>query len=419
MPRISPIRKRQFNRLVRRYGSLPKQVFIVLMLTSLGGLLYCTSFGASSNIQIERLFFSLRGPISPPKDVIIVAIDDRSYKELDASTSYPLPRKYLATGIESIVDSNPRVLFADLKFPDDRVYDADSDRRIVDALTRAPTTIWTGREDDRPETEVVPSGAHFRAAAKLELDMFIEGSHGYLYGASDSSTQRISLPSGPIGKHSAGDLKKKLKARSPIGNALVELGGYSIVPPAANALINFYGPSKTVPYVSIADLIKGDVSTTKQKIANKVVLIGYLSKQFMKGILNRDEFMVPSDPSGMFGVEVHSHLIGNLIENSWILRLDPVDEILFVGLFTFIFAAAAVKKATPAVVGFVFLTPIFLLGIGYFAFFHFRFFVPGIAVIATMAYLITAPSIIHFMLRSQRFNRYINKQMKIETEHEI
>ncbi|XZE20327.1 CHASE2 domain-containing protein [Pirellulaceae bacterium SH449] len=389
-------------------------------MTVFAALLYLTSAGSMTNIQLVRLYFALRGTITPPEDVVIIAIDDRSYGELNAPTTYPLPRRYLASVSEVIADANPRVFFADLKFPDDREYDAESDDRIVTAFARMPTTIWTGREDNKPETIPLPSGSHFRRAAKMELDMFIEGSHGYLFGAGNRRSSEISFPSyTPITRESPVKLKEMLRLRSPICHALVELGGYSIKPPAASSFINFYGPSKTIPYISFVDLISSDTQALQEKIRGKVVLMGYLSKQYMKGILNRDEFFVPSDKNGMFGVEIHGHLIANLIHNHTITRMDLLDELIFVGVAIFLFAAAALRKPTPSVIGFILLTPLVLLAIGYFSFVYFRFFIPGIPIITFMSYLITAPSIIHFLLRSQRFNNYLNKQLKIETEQEI
>lgn len=382
-------------------------------------MLFLSSFGMMGNIQVLRLYFLLRGPVAPPDDVVIVAIDDRSFRELEASTSYPLPRRYLATSVEAIVEAKPKMLFVDMKFPDDRVFDEASDLRLAEAFAKAPTTIWSGKEDDLPGTEPLPSGEHFRHAAKMELDMFIEGGQGYLFGASDSDSRKIKLSRDPVMPSSPPEIKKLLRERSQIGYALVELGGYSIVPPTTDSFINFYGPSKSIRYVSAVDLIKGDVGKAKELIRGKVVLLGYLSKQYMKGILNRDEFVVPADRFGMFGVEIHSHLVANLLHNHWIARMDPADELSFVAIFVIAFIAAAARKPTPSVIGFVILTPLLLLGVGYLAFVYLRFYIPGIPIIALMAYLITAPSIIHFLLRSQRFNRYINKQMKIETEHEI
>lgn len=416
---LSPIRKRQLNALIRRYGTWPKQVFLIVTYLLLASLLYLSSFGIMGNIQVLRFYFFLRGTVTPPEEVVIVAIDDRSFKELDASTSYPLPRRYLATSIEAIVDAEPRVFFVDMKFPDDRIFDEASDLRMAAAFAKAPTTIWSGREDDKPETEQLPSGEHFRKAAKMELDMLIEGGQGYLFAASDSDSRKIKLSRDPIGPSSSQQIKEALRQRSPIGHALVELGGYSILPPTTDSFINFYGPSKTIPYISAVDLIKGDVEKAKDQIRGKIVLLGYLSKQYMKGILNRDEFFVPSDRRGMFGVEIHSNLVANLLHNHWIARMNPANELSFVVIFTIAFVAAAIRKPVPSVIGFLILTPVLLLGIGYFAFVYFRFYIPGIPVIAVMAYLITAPSIIHFLLRSQRFNRYLNKQMKIDTEHEI
>ncbi|XZE19213.1 CHASE2 domain-containing protein [Pirellulaceae bacterium SH449] len=416
---LSAIRRKQINTLLRRYGSFPRQVSLTLILSWLAAVLYHSSVGTMGNIQTLRLFFFLRGPIAPPEDVVIVAVDDKSFKELAASTSYPLPRRYLATALDSIVEASPRTLVVDGKFPDDRVYDVDSDERIAEAFAKLPTTIWKGRDDDRPDTEVLPSGEHFRKAAKMELDMFITGAQGYLFGASDSTGRFLKNPRDPVTPTSSLEAKQRLKAMSTIGYALVELGGYSIVPPTANSFINFYGASKSIPYVSLVDLIMGDIEAAKAKISGKVVLFGYLSKQYMKGILNRDEFVVPSDPSGMFGVEIHSHLVGNLIHQQWIDRMRPRNEVLFVVLLTIAFAAAALRKPTPSVIGFILLTPLVLLAIGYFSFVYFRFFIPGIPIIALMSYLITAPSIIHFLLRSQRFNNYLNKQLKIETEQEI
>ena len=66
--------------------------------------------GLTLEMQVLNTFFELRGNRPPPEDVVIVSIDDRGYKILEASTNYPLPRREIATAIEAIALVSPRPL---------------------------------------------------------------------------------------------------------------------------------------------------------------------------------------------------------------------------------------------------------------------------------------------------------------------
>ena len=371
------------------------------------------------DIGVLSAFFSMRGALKAPEDLVIVSIDDNSYKTLEASTNYPLPRSEIATALETIASAAPKLVLLDLKIPAERAFDPAADARIVAAIERVPATIWSGKTGGSVLADLLPSDSPFRKAAKMELDMLVAGTAGFRLYVADPHELGNEIPVEVVRKESPESVKAALYRRAEIAKPLIELANFPIKVPAPHSLINFYGPSETINRISLVDFIRGDIEESKEKIRGKVVLVGYQSLQYGKGSLGKDEFPVPVEDNGMFGVEIHANIVANLIHGNWLRRLKPVDEVTIVCGLVCLMALIALRKPTPLVIGFLVCSVLLLFVLGYLLFSVFNFFVSGLGTLAAMVAVIVAVSVVYFNRRTQKFERYLKKTFDFETEREI
>ena len=95
----------------------------------------------------------------------------------------------------------------------------------------------------------------------------------------------------------------------------------------ANLLINYYGPTRSFPYYSISELIRGNVPP--EHFRDKIVLIGFT------GAIYQDVHSVPFQAETFPGVEVHATSIENILQQDFITRpgwLLIVELLLMLGL---------------------------------------------------------------------------------------
>lgn len=418
--KLSPELRHLIRQLKRKW--LGPAVFSIFsfFVTALAFWIATSSLGRRMDINVLSIFFSTRGPIAVPREVITVSIDDKSYKTLESSTNYPLPRKFVATAFEHIADANPKLLILDLKFPAERTFDPESDARMVAAIERSPATIWSGRADGGENSDILPSDSPFRKASKMELDMLVAGTSGYRIYIGNPRKLGKQLPVTTVDHSTPDPIKAAFYERVAIAKPLVELANYSLGVPGAHELINFYGPSETIERISLVDLITPEsVEDAKKKLHGKVVLVGYQSLQYGKGSLGKDEFPVPVEDNGMFGVEIHANIVGNLIEGNWLKRFSPVTEVALVCVFACIITMAAVRKPSPIVIISIVCTTLLIILASYVLFSQFNFFVSGLGTIVIMTMVTVAGSIVYFDRRIKRFEQHIKKTFNFEFEREV
>jgi adenylate cyclase len=91
--------------------------------------------------------------------------------------------------------------------------------------------------------------------------------------------------------------------------------------PALNDLINFYGPSKTVPTIPYEIALAANPKQLKEIFRGKIVFVG-LGLKSSTGPAQRDAFTTPFD-GGTYGIEIHATIASNLLNDDWI-RQPPL-----------------------------------------------------------------------------------------------
>ena len=95
----------------------------------------------------------LAGPRTPPRGVVIAAIDDEAVRAIGA---YPVPRERLAEIVRALLARGPQTVGLDVLFLDPGK--ADADAALADALRGARTVIGARSECSRPEQQRGVSG---------------------------------------------------------------------------------------------------------------------------------------------------------------------------------------------------------------------------------------------------------------------
>jgi adenylate cyclase len=85
---------------------------VALFATAIGVVLYATDVLKSPEGQTIDARFSIRGTQRPPKNFVIVAIDQKSLQDLN---TFPFPRAYYAQLINNIAAEHPRAIIFDIE----------------------------------------------------------------------------------------------------------------------------------------------------------------------------------------------------------------------------------------------------------------------------------------------------------------
>lgn len=266
--------------------------------------------GNYSNVMLLRTLFYLRGEISAPDNIVIVAIDDLTYETFDKTIN---SRKYLAEAISKIHDSNPAIVILDIFFSQHA--DDGIDSKLVEALKKGPTVITKMDEDTRFLSEIekhkrdevkIKNDPRFDEAATLVISPMIYREF--------KIASYIGLPN---------SLKNNFKEQLPFRPALIAAGLTDVGEPSPNNLINFYGEPNAIPYVSMYEVLSGNLN-----FKDKIVFVGYKSQNYHGTVPGAYDIFSTSGSffRDYFGVEVHATIAANLIDNSYIRRLSPNFE---------------------------------------------------------------------------------------------
>ncbi|MCB0332575.1 MAG: CHASE2 domain-containing protein, partial [Bdellovibrionales bacterium] len=110
------------------------------LLTLLHWGIYSGRIGERIEYFLSDQWFSLRGPVDPPEDILLVTLDEDSYQELEVPLSQAWPRALHAKLLESLKAAGARKVVFDIFFEDESG-DPQADKDLQEALTLLPTVI--------------------------------------------------------------------------------------------------------------------------------------------------------------------------------------------------------------------------------------------------------------------------------------
>lgn len=333
-----------------QFLSSKRSMRLLSFLLALTSILSVTVLYYSQNAFFEAFeaktydlrFQSMRGAMAPSPDIALIAIDDKSIRELGR---YPWNRTEYANIINRLSTIGAKAILFDAFFPEPE--NADSDRQFANALKHAGNVILaTNFEFDanfniQGQTGSIPELE--RAAAGLGHINFLPDNDGVnrrnllIIKDKNGITPSLGLQAAMFA------LGESKLVQSPFS---VTLGNHTIPTSANNAMwINFMGPPGVYPRYSFVDVAKGRINPALLK--GKILFIGATA-------LGVYDMRVTPFHGNTPGVEVHATIADNIITGRFIQQagfealLDIAMIILLGGMTYFLTVRLRLYIALPA-----------------------------------------------------------------------
>lgn len=235
------------GRRMRRTAGLVAGALAVLLVTLL------SATGVFSGLENDALDarFEVRGA-QPVGELAVVAIDERTFSTMDIT--WPMRRRLHAQMLDELRDAGARRVVYDVQFtePSERPED---DLALLDAVERAPGTILaTGESDDRGRTRVLGGDQQLASV-----------------GARAAGSTFPSDDGGVIRRYSIDNA-----GLASLATATADSLGQPITPEdfnrAGEALIDYRGPTGTIPTYSFVEVLEGRVPA--DRLRGRTVVVG-------------------------------------------------------------------------------------------------------------------------------------------------
>ena len=134
---------------MRRRAAL---LVIAVAAAAVGLGMHALEIGRELELETVDVRFQVRGPISPPDDVVLVQVDEQTLSDLELR--WPFPRSRHARVIDRLTAAGARVIAIDLQFTEQT--DIDEDNALIEAIDRADgVVLGTTVVDDQGATNVL------------------------------------------------------------------------------------------------------------------------------------------------------------------------------------------------------------------------------------------------------------------------
>jgi CHASE2 domain-containing sensor protein/predicted Ser/Thr protein kinase len=281
----------------RRPSSPGRHALAALVLPAVCGLIVALAAGRSGLLEpIEyetvKARFELRGDQPPPKDVVIVAIDEDGLRRLKVAAEFS--RTIHAELLDRLRVAKPRVIAYDVQFIDVRPRE---DPELLSAVGRARPVVLAAPDEVQ---QVLGSTA---AVEKL---------HGYVGVSKFTPTLDAYLARVTATKYGVATFAYQAAWRAGARPPLSELDG-------KGSLIDFVGGPGTIEPLDFVDVLHGKVSSAT--LRDKVVVVGGTYES------GRDYHATPSPDGGrMAGVEIQANAIATLLSGVSLRDAQPPIE---------------------------------------------------------------------------------------------
>jgi adenylate cyclase len=274
--------------------------------------------------QVNQSSFDIISILDPPAsaetDVLIVAIDDASFN--DIQMFWPWPRAAHAQLLDRLTQAGARVVGFDLVFSEPSSFGEDDDQAFAQAIEDAPAVVL-GSYISR---QLLAEG--LQVTSTEPLDLFQDA------GAASGSVN--------VYQDNDGVLRRAANDDNAFWKAMFELGSGNTVEGQdfSDKLVRYIGDANTIPRVSYYRAL--DPALLPDSVfTGKIVLVGLdvLSSADI-GVAQDDRYFSPfslDSSVSMAGVE---HLANMLVNQQHGLFITPVSELTY-GLLLFAMLAAA------------------------------------------------------------------------------
>ncbi len=367
-------------------------------------VLLATPLGESIRLYAHDLLHLASGPVEPAAEVVIVAIDDPSFKEL--GRPWPWPRSFHADLIEALHRAGAAIVLFDVLFVNPAA-DPEQDRRLATAIRRAGNVILASATTRVERKNFVQNLAIEPTAQLAEAARMVASAN--LFPAMDGVIREgfLRVFDRPGLAFAAVSRVEERSADGPVAHP-------------SRFRIRFTGPAGSYPTVSFYQALAPDDYLPPNFFRDRIVLVGHAAKAAVTMQKTVDALPTPyfrASRQLMHGVEIHANIIDNLL-NGRMLTVEPLYPVPFLVTLLALLTVYRMADRPLALYG---LSGIFILGflaVSLFLFQHWNRIFDGIvpaAVIATASLWWGGVSYFHNVRQKQRikqaFVRYLPEDL--------
>ncbi|XGV94478.1 MAG: CHASE2 domain-containing protein [Leptolyngbya sp. BL-A-14] len=272
-------------------------------------------------LQTQALFFRLRGPVTPPQQVVILAIDDDSLtrgrdskelKSLAAIQSWPWRRTAYAEAIDKLMEAGAKAIAVDVLWdlPSDRPND---DRQLQQTLQKYAGRVTlaalhaSSQSNGGGLDQLVYPDPMFQVEPKsIGLINYLTEPDGRFRRFANVYLDRIDA-----------DLRRSQPNLISFDEASLQASKLPVAKPKGE-YIYFYGGQNTFPTVSFWHVLypkNWALLKQQQVFKDKIVLIGPTAA-FLQDVH-------PTPFGDVSGVEIHANAIATLLEQRSLAESTP------------------------------------------------------------------------------------------------
>ena len=331
---------------------------------------------------------SLVHPLPPPPGILIVAVDEKSLSEYGR---WPWGRALQATLVDRVMSGNPRALGLDVFYPE--AESPEADRALGSAFGKYRDRLavalgfvvekgksFSGEIPEALYDSAIPRVTHLRSVWPVEACQVLlppaaisqRAVFGHVYSLPDRDGrlrwETLYLRYGDEFFPSLALQVARLALKVPLAGICVVGGqgvriGQELLPTDefGRVCVNYYGPERTFPYVSAADVLAGRVPAAV--FEDKVVFVG------TSAIATYDLKSTPFSANTP-GVEKNATVVANILRSEPLRKAPLTIDLCFLLAIGCFLVLVAPRSKAATTVG-TFLAALLLLSLTNFSLFVF------------------------------------------------
>ena len=285
--------------------------FILSVIISLFGIAFLLSpWGQSLDRVYYDSLYLLRGARVSPENIVIVAIDESSFDELDMR--WPWPRSTHAKLVEVLKNNGAKVIGFDVLFSESS--DKNEDQIFADSISNAGNVVLVNEmsQVEDPQRGFLMSKITDPAPiVEKSLNKPALGFANMIFDA-DGFVRRLNLADESEKAFSVRLAETYFKKQIQVNEERKN--------------INFIGPSHTIQTVSYYQALKPEEYLPKDYFKDKIVVVGFVvASRAELDNSPADHYPIPFSKwhgGVMPGVEIHAHALENVLADNFISAPD-------------------------------------------------------------------------------------------------
>ncbi len=271
------------------------------------------------------LLFTLRGSLSPPEHIVIVAIDEPSMAEIEHQ--WPWPRGLHARLIQQLRQAGARVIGFDILFAEPSM--PDEDREFARAAREAGNVVLVSALS-------VVDDPLFRHTIRLdpipELRDVAAVGGPFVSIDADGIVRRARLLAPDLPSFALQVVRRYLESPTPTVATTLERKRFSQRELSRELLIDYRGPPKTIQTVSYYQALDAERLLPPGIFADRIVLVGRALEAVPEPQrLAGDTYLTPfswTTDAASAGVEIQANLANNLLEGRFVTEPGTSGKLL-------------------------------------------------------------------------------------------